>query len=382
MDESVRLGRVAGIPVGANWSLVLIFGLIVLSLGGAQLPSSAPGHGTAAYYVLAVVVAAVFYACLLAHELAHALVARRHGMAVDGIVLWLLGGVSKLQGEPADARTELEVAAAGPATSMGLALVFFALSRLAGIGHPSSLLAAGLGWLGWVNGALAVFNLVPAFPLDGGRVLRALVWGRRGDKRAATDLAARMGRAFGYGFIAVGVVSALATSYGFSGLWLALIGWFLVTASRQQAQSSVRATELTGVRVADAMVPAPLTVPAWVTLDRAWEECVWRRRMPSFPVVVADGTFVGVASAARIQAVAAAQWPTVTVGSVVEPAGRCVVAGPEDDLAPLAARLATSPDHLAVVLWGGRVVGVVTPIDVERASRGGAWRHRREPVAV
>jgi Zn-dependent protease len=382
MDESVRLGRVAGIPIGANWSLLLIFGLIVLSLGGAQLPHSAPGHSSAAYYLLAVGVAAVFYACLLAHELAHAVVARRHGIGVNGIVLWLLGGVSKLEGEPSEARTELEVAAAGPAMSLGLALVFFALSRVTGIGHPASLAAAGLGWLGWVNGALAVFNLIPAFPLDGGRVLRALAWGHRGDKKYATELAARMGRAFGYGFIGLGIVGAFATSFGLSGVWLALIGWFLVTASRQEAYSSVRAHELTGLRVGDAMIAAPVTVPAWVTLDQVWEECVWKRRLSAFPVVVADGTFVGVASASAIQAVPTAEWPTVTVGAIVEPSGKCVVAGPDDDLAPVARRLSLSPHHIAVVLWGGRVTGVVTPIDVDRAARRGTARPPRQPVAA
>jgi len=212
-------------------------------------------------------------------------------------------------------------------------------------------------------------------------VLRSLAWSHSGDKKQATDLAARMGRAFGYGFIGVGVFGALATSFGLSGLWLALIGWFLVTASRQEAVSSVRAHDLAGLRVRDAMVPAPVTVPAWATLDHVWEECVWTRRLAAFPVVVADGTFVGLASAWRLQAVPAQQWPTVTVGAVVEPAGRCVVAGPDDDLAPVARQLSASPDHLAVVLWAGRVVGVVTPIDVDRASAS-RGRSRREPVAA
>ncbi len=380
MDESVRLGKVAGIPIGANWSLLLIFGLIVLGLGGAQLPHSAPGHLGAAYYLVAVAVAAVFYACLLAHELAHAIVARRHHIAVDGIVLWLLGGVSKLKGEPSDARTELEVAAAGPATSMALALVFFGLSRVTGAGHPASLAAAGLGWLGWVNGALALFNLVPAFPLDGGRVLRALAWQRNGDKTSATTLAARMGRGFGYGLIGLGIFGALATSYGFSGLWLALIGWFLVTASGQEAHSSMRSDELRGLRVRDVMEQAPVTVPAWVTLDRVWDECVWQRRLAAFPVEVADGTFVGLATAARIRAVPHDQWATVTVGAIVEPAGACVTTGPDDDLVPVARRMAASPDRVAVVLWAGRVVGLVTPIDIDRASR--LARRPGAPVAA
>jgi Zn-dependent protease len=379
MDESVRLGRVAGIPIGANWSLLAIFALIVIGLGSGQLPHASPGHLALTYYVIAAGATVVFYGCLLAHELAHALVARRHRIGVDGIVLWLLGGVSKLRGEPADPGTELAVAAAGPATSMGLALVFFALTHLAGHG---GLAAGAFGWLGWVNGALAVFNLIPAFPLDGGRVLRSLLWRHNGDKRGATTLAARLGQAFGYGFIGVGVLGALATTLGLSGLWLALIGWFLVTASAQEAHSSARAGELAGLRVSDAMEPDPLTVPAWATLDSVWDECVSKRRLAAFPVVVADGTFVGMASAARIRAVPADEWRTVSVGAIVEPAGRCVTAGPDEELAPVARRLAAAREPVAIVVWAGRVAGVVTPLDIERAAHAATSRHTRERVAA
>jgi CBS domain-containing protein len=128
------------------------------------------------------------------------------------------------------------------------------------------------------------------------------------------------------------------------------------------------------------MEPSPVTVPAWVTLDRVWDECVWNRRLAAFPVEVADGTFVGLATASRIREVPNEQWPTVTVGAIVEPAGRCVTAGPDDDLGPVAQRMAASPDRVAVVLWAGRVVGLVTPIDVERASRVG--RRAAAPVAA
>ncbi|HZQ56787.1 MAG TPA: site-2 protease family protein [Acidimicrobiales bacterium] len=341
------------------------------------MPHAAPGHAAASYYLVAAAAAVAFYACLLAHELAHALVARRHGIAVDGIVLWLLGGVSRLRGEPADPGTELAVSAAGPASSMGLALVFFALSRLAG---GTGLAAAALGWLGWINGGLAAFNLIPAFPLDGGRVLRSVVWHRRGDKGAATSFAARLGQVFGYGFIGVGVVGALATTAGLSGVWLALIGWFLVSASAHEARSSARGDELAGLRVADAMDPDPVTVPAWATLDRVWDECVWKRRLAVFPIVVAGGAFVGVASAARARAVPPERWATVTAGAIMVPAGRCVTAGPDEELAAVARRLSSAPDGLAVVLWSGRVIGTVTDLDVERAVH--AARLRRAPTVA
>ena len=379
MDETVRLGKVAGIPIGANWSLLVVFWLFVVSLASAQLPHSAPGHLAPAYYLTAVAVTTVFYACLLAHELAHAIVARRRGIAVHGIVLWLLGGVSKLNGEPVDPDVEVRIAAAGPATSLALGLSFFVLSRLAGTG----LIAAGLGWLGWINGLLAIFNLLPAFPLDGGRVLRALLWRHYGEKSKATSVAADVGRAFGYGFIALGGIAFLATSFGFSALWLALIGWFLVATSRQEVQASALGTELAGLRVGDAMTRDPLTVPAWVTLDRLWEHGVQARRVSSFPVVDLSADVAGLVTVARMRRVPTNRWSVTTVGDVACPLPQCVVAGPGDDLAAVARRMGRSPDRRAVVVDGGRVVGILTPSDVDRA---GAWaaraRHQAGPQAA
>jgi Zn-dependent protease/CBS domain-containing protein len=368
MDESVRLGKVAGVPVGANWSLLVIFWLFVISLAGAQLPHSAPGHLAPAYYLTAVAVTAVFYACLLAHELAHAIVARRHGIGVHGIVLWLLGGVSKLDGEPVDPDVEVRIAGAGPATSLALAFGFFVLSRLAGTG----LLAAGLGWLGWINGLLAVFNLLPAFPLDGGRVLRAMLWRHYGDKARATSAAADVGRIFGFGFIAVGVVGFVGTSLGFSALWLAVIGWFLVATSRREAQASTLGTELAGLTVRDAMTGDPLTVPAWVTLDRLWDQGVQARRVSSFPVVDLSADFAGLVTVARMRRVPTDRWPVTTVGAIACPPAQCVVARPDDDMTAVAHGLARSPDRRAVVVVDGRVVGILTPSDVDRAAASAA----------
>jgi len=368
MDETVRLGKVAGIRVGANWSLLVIFGLIVVTLADAELPHSAPGHIAPTYYLAAIGVTAIFYACLLAHEVAHAVVARRHNIEVEGIVLWLLGGVSKLKADAGEPDTELRIAIAGPATSLALALGFFALSRITGTGHLASLLAGASGWLGWTNGALAAFNLMPAFPLDGGRVLRSALWHHNGDKRRSTITATQVGRTFGYGFIAVGGIGFLATSAGVSGLWLALIGWFLVSASRGEAESSLRATELAGLHVSDAMTPEPFTVPAWVTLDRLWEEGVEKRRLSSFPVVDVAGTFAGLVTVPRMRRVPAIHWAQTPAGTVACPPRECVIAAAHDDLATVTRAMSGSPDRRAVVLHAGQAIGIVSPDDVDRTA--------------
>ena len=193
------------------------------------------------------------------------------------------GRTSKLKGEAADPAGEFRIAIAGPATSMALALAFFGLSRLAGAGHPASLLAGLLGWLGWINGLLAVFNLLPAFPLDGGRVLRSALWRHCHDKTAATAVAARAGAAFGYGFVGLGIIGFLETGGGFNGLWLALSAGSFSPRPKSQAQASAVTGQVAGSLVRDAMTPNPLTVPTWVTLDRLMEEGVYKRRLSSFP---------------------------------------------------------------------------------------------------
>jgi Zn-dependent protease len=235
MNESMHLGRVSGIRLAANWSLFPISLLIGSTLAVSLLPAAAPGYSTWAYWLFGVITAAAFYACLLAHELAHALVARRHGVETRSIVLWLFGGIAQLQGDTPSARAELQVAAAGPAASLAIAAISAVASWLLGEIGISALLVASLGWLAGINALLAVFNLLPAFPLDGGRILRALLWRHWGDRVRATTFAAGVGTAGGFVLIAIGILEFL-TGGALGGIWLALIGWFITVAARQQRE--------------------------------------------------------------------------------------------------------------------------------------------------
>lgn len=255
MNESVHLGRVSGIRLGANWSLLPISLLIAWTLAVELLPSAAPGYTTWGYWLFGVLTAAAFYACLLAHELAHALVARRHGVEVKSIVLWLFGGVAQLQGDTPTARAELQVAAAGPAASLAIAGTSAVASWLLGQVGVSSLLVASLGWLAGINVLLAAFNLLPVFPLDGGRILRALLWRRWGDRLSATTAAARVGMAGGFVLIAVGILEFLTGGGALSGIWLALIGWFITGAARQQRDRVSQRSELDDRRLGDTTHP-------------------------------------------------------------------------------------------------------------------------------
>ncbi len=260
MGQSVRIGRIAGIEVGFNWSLLVIFWLIAWSLAGARFPTQFPGYTSAAYWTAALVTAVLFFGSLLLHELAHAVVARRCGVAVDGITLWLFGGVARFRGEAMNARAELRIAAVGPGTSIVVGAVLLALSfGLAAAGTPP-LVVGATRWLGIINLVLAVFNLVPGFPLDGGRVLRALIWKKRGDRVSATRTAARAGRIFAYVLIGLGIAEfALAASLG--GLWFVFLGWFLLGAAQAEESQTLLRAALRDVRVQDAMSPDPATVP-------------------------------------------------------------------------------------------------------------------------
>jgi Zn-dependent protease len=234
MSESVHFGRIRGIRIGANWSLFPIFFLIAWSLAVVLLPAAAPGFTGWGYWVFALLTTAGFYAGLVAHELSHAIVAQRHGVLVKRIVLWMFGGVAQLEGDTPDARAELQVAAAGPAASLTIAALAALLAWLLGIIGASSLIVAAVWWLAGINALLAAFNLLPAFPLDGGRILRAALWHRWSDRMRATAVAAKVGQVAGYGLVAIGLLEFLAGGGAFGGLWLALVGWFITVAARQQ----------------------------------------------------------------------------------------------------------------------------------------------------
>ncbi len=364
MEETLPLGRVAGVRIGANWSLLVVFWLIAWSLADSGLPHAAPHHSSAAYWIAGVATAVVFYACLLAHELAHAVVARRSGIVVEGIVLWLFGGVSRLKGEAATARTELRVALAGPATSLALGLAFWAVT--VAIGGRGSLVAAATGWLGWINAILAVFNLAPAFPLDGGRVLRALLWQRSGDRPAATAAAGRAGEAFAYLLVAFGLLAFFGGA-GIGGLWLVFLGWFVLLAARSEAASSALASELAGVTAADVMTPHPIVAPAAVTVERLLDEWVYPNHCSTFPIVDAGGQLVGLVTLRRLKRVPAHYRATATAAEVACPLAEVVTCSPEEPLIPVIRRMAASSDQRALVLDGGELVGIISPTDVTRA---------------
>jgi len=380
MTASLRLGRIAGIPVGASWSVLLIAALFAWSLAGSILPGLVPGLAPSTYWLAAVVATGLFLGSLLAHEVGHALVARRAGLRVRGITLWLLGGVAQLEDEPASPGDDLRVAIVGPAISLALAVGFgVAATGLALLGAPA-LAVAVLGWLAVGNVALAVFNLIPAAPLDGGRVLRALLWRRHGNRARAAVTAATAGQVAGGILIAYGLLGVL-TGWGIGTLWTVLVGWFLVAAARQEREQTVVRHGLAGLRVGDVMTPTSVLAPAWFTVDALLRDqaAAWRPTgaPTALPLRSFDGQPAGVVTIAALESVPPSQRHLVRAGDVAVPAWAVAVTRPDEPVSGLLGRL-RGGSGIAVVVVGGELVGVVTQAEIARAVTTGlgpsGWR--------
>ena len=358
--SSIRLGRIFGIPVGLDWSLLLIAGLLTLSLAGDQLPSEFPGEPTAAYWIVGLVAAGFFFASVLAHELAHSLVARRHGVQVDGITLWMLGGVAKLGGESPTAGAEFRIASAGPATSVGLAALFgVSAFTVSALGAPG-LIGAALGWLALINGILAVFNLIPAAPLDGGRILSSVLWFRHGNRHRAAATAAQVGVVFGWLLVGLGGVAWFA-GLGFGGLWTALIGWFLISAARAEGQVARSRLAFGDLRVRDVMTSDPPRVRGWLTVEEFLREDVPRLHDAVVVVERFDGTIAGLVSIERLRSAPPQAGVMRRVQDFVVPAATFRSAHPDDLLAEVSARPVRGRVGHTLVFDGDRLVGLVAP---------------------
>ncbi|WOP19559.1 site-2 protease family protein [Raineyella sp. LH-20] len=363
MGTGIRLGRIAGIEIRLQWSVVVIFLLIAWSLATVQFTPT-PGVGTTASWVAAVIAALLYFGALLAHELGHALLAQRKGLEVESITLWVFGGVSRLKGEAEGPADEFRIAVIGPVVSLAVAAVFAGAGYLlATLGAPT--LAVDVArWLALINLLLGVFNLLPAFPLDGGRVLRAGLWRRSKDRASATRTAAAVGRAFGISFVAGGVFLFVAGA-PVNGLWFALLGWFLFGAARAEESHVLLAGALRDVRVAQVMTGHPTVVPTDLAVQDYVEQAM-ASRFTSFPVVDRSGAVVGLVTMRRVRAAMAGGDQHATVGQVAIPLAQVPVLSPYDTATQLVDRLQQAPDGRALVFDGGHLVGIVSPTDLQR----------------
>ncbi len=359
--SSIRLFSVAGIDIAVHASWILIAILVTWSLATGVFPATVPGASTATYWLLGAVTALLFFASVLAHELAHSLVARSRGVEVSSITLFLFGGVSNLTAEARAPGEEFQIAIVGPLTSFAIALLAF-LVALAVRGNTAAQAIAG--YLAFINAALGVFNLVPGFPLDGGRVLRSVLWRTLHDLSRATRIATTIGQLVAWAMIASGVWLVL-TGDIIGGVWTAAIGWFLETAAGSSLQHAVLETRLRRLRVSDVLRQDP----SGVTADTAVDDLIDRWVLPGARravAVVEDGRIAGLVTLADIARVPPDRRPWTRVWAIMTPGERLVTVAPGTTLQAAIAALGSGEYEQVPVVDGGRFVGLLTRADVLR----------------
>jgi Zn-dependent protease/CBS domain-containing protein len=360
--DSLTLGRIAGVRFGVNWSWLVVFALIVWTLATGIFPDTNEGLSDGTYIAMAIVAAFLFFGSLLAHELGHALQARREGMEIEGITLWLFGGVAKFKGMFPSAGAEFRIAIAGPLVSLVLGLAFALIAW--GLGLPAAVDGVAF-WLGYINLTLLVFNLLPALPLDGGRIFRSALWAVRGDFAWATRVAAAVGRGFGYLLIAGGI-AMLIFQGAFSGAWLAFIGWFLLQAASAEDRYLLARQALRGLRVRDLVVREPVTTRPDLTIAEFMDDIVWKNRHTTYPVTD-NGHALGLLPFRRVAEVPRSEWETRKVSDCMVPADQVPVVSEDDELIDAVAELSEGDIHRALVVDGDRFVGLLSATDVARA---------------
>jgi len=380
------LFKVRGIPVGVDWSWFFVLFLVIWLLSGYYRDLLDRPDESSEPYVLAVISALAFFGSILLHELGHAIVALRNGIGITQITLWMFGGIAGLEKDPESAGTEFRIAAAGPAVTFliaaaclgtGWAIEGSAFWEAATLDQAAEIspTVAVLAWVGNINTFILLFNLLPAFPLDGGRIARAIAWKLTGERDRATTFAARLGQGFAMLFIAVGIVLMLS-GWFFGGIWLAVIGWMLGSSARATAVRSELNRRLGNLRVADVMDSEPVAIPSDATVERALDEYFLRYRWPWFPVVDAAHRFVGLLNRGAADSVPEINRNIQTVSELLdsaEPDAPLPADQRVSSEAPLESLLANLQlrrlGGLAAVDADGRLIGVITLDQVGRALR-------------
>lgn len=355
----IRLGKLLGFDINIDWSWLLIFFLVVYTLALGYFPVFYPEFGVALNWTLAVVAALLLFSSVLVHELSHSVMSRKYGNEVKGITLFLFGGVSQTTDEPGTAREEFWMAIVGPLTSFALAALFYVLGG-AGLvfGWPTPAVAV-LGYLAFINLLLGAFNLVPGFPLDGGRVLRSIIWGATDNLIKATRYASYVGQGFGYLLMAFGFFWVIGGNL-IGGLWMVFIGWFLTGAARQSYQQLQMRQALSGVRIEQVMTTDVPVIPADISVRRFVDDQLLRHEYSCYPVVrEEDDDVVGVIGAEEVRKVPSSEWDRVLVGEVAHAIDNAYKVRAEDDAWDALVRLTSQDVCRLMVMDDGHLKGTV-----------------------
>jgi Zn-dependent protease/predicted transcriptional regulator len=356
MQGSLRIGQIAGIDIYVNYSWIIIIVFLTFSLATGWFPSLYTGWPAIEYWIVSFISAILLFVSVLLHELAHSLVARARGLPVKNITLYIFGGVSSLEQEPASAGVEFQMAFVGPLVSLLIGAVAYLLQLpLQGNKSPAE---AILSYLAVMNVILGIFNLIPGFPLDGGRVLRSIIWKITGNLRTATRFASIVGQTIAYFFILAGIFLFFGGSI-LNGLWIGFIGWFLLTASQSANSQVMLQTLLRGVTVRKVMNTSPVTVPANISLHKLVYDYFLPQGLRSALVMQAD-QLAGLITLSDIRHIPQEQWSQVPVGHVLIPLEKLHIVSPEQDLNDVLPLMSDRDVNQLPVLENGQLVGILS----------------------
>ncbi len=360
--KRIRLFNLLGFEVRIDLSWIIIAVLITWSLADGLFPFLYPGLAQEVYWSMGVVGALGLFGSIIFHEFCHSLVARKFGMPMKGITLFIFGGVAEMGDEPPSAKAEFLMALAGPFSSIVLSVVFYLIYQAGLSGGWPDPANGVLRYLSWINALLAGFNLLPAFPLDGGRILRSILWGSKQDLQWATRVSSSIGAAFGIVLIFLGVFTVMRGNV-IGGVWWFLIGMFLRGAAQMSYQQMMIRKSLEGEHVRRFMNPHPVTVPSNITIADLVEDYVYKYHYKMFPVLD-DGRLVGCVTTRDIKEIPREKWATETVAEMAERCPPEAVIGPETDAVVALATMNRTGLSRLLVAEGGRLVGIITLKDL------------------
>ena len=356
MPGSFKIATIGGIDIDINASWLIVLVLFTISFATGLFPQSLPGLGNGAYILLGAITSILLFASVLVHELAHSLVARARGLPVHTIVLYLFGGVSNLEQEPKSPGDEFLVSIVGPLSSLLIGVLGVAIAQP--LFHVNHIVAIVIEYLGVMNLFLGVTNLLPGFPLDGGRVLRAIVWGITGDQRMGTRVAAGAGQIIAYLIIFYGILQVFSGNL-FGGIWLGFIGWFLLNAAQSSNAQEAMGTVFRGVKVSQVMSPPLPTMEANRTIQQLVDEMVFPHGLRTV-LITRQGQLAGQVTLSAIQRIPRDRWDQTTIGEILVPLDQTSELKPDQNLLDVLPNLsAHAADHLPVVDADGHLIGVL-----------------------
>jgi len=362
MTSSLKLGRIAGIEIGIHYTWILAFILIAWSLAEGFFPEAYPDWSRGTYWLIGIAASLLLFISVLLHELAHSFVAKARGMGVNSITLFIFGGVSNIEGEPEKPAAEFAMAIVGPLSSLVIAGIFWGLASWTGLNTEGPAYAM-LAYLALINAFLAGFNILPGFPLDGGRVLRSIIWGATGNLTRATNIAGIVGQVFGWILIAFGVYQLLAGNF-LGGLWIAFIGWFLSSAADNSRREISMREQLKGIKVKDVMDPNPETVAPGTSITEMIRNVFFQKQKRAAGIVD-NGRLLGIITISDVKEINQNEWDNTNVDRIMTKSPLYTVR-PDHDLNYAMNLIAQHDLNQVLVVNDGQLIGLLSRADIIR----------------